>query len=97
MAADEGVRQLIEQSDVDVSPARKAAAMRSAVEKRCFALRQKMNKLVAVANPDLTDGWFDEVSCISLNPMIYQVSQSQIDFKIFTLSISHEDFGNCVD
>ena len=64
MAADEGVRQLIEQSNGDVSPAQKAAAMKSAVDKRCFALRHKMGKLVAVANPDLTDGWFDEVVCI---------------------------------
>jgi hypothetical protein len=64
MAADEGVRQLIEQSDGDVSPAQKAAAMKSAVDKRCISLRQKMGKLVAVANPELTDGWFDEVSWI---------------------------------
>jgi hypothetical protein len=62
MAADEGVRQLIEQSDGNVSPAQKAAAMKSAVDKRCILLRQKMGKLVAVANPELTDGWFDEVS-----------------------------------
>jgi hypothetical protein len=62
MAADEGVRQLIEQSDGDVSPAQKAAAMKSAVDKRCISLRQKMGKLVTVANPELTDGWFDEVS-----------------------------------
>ncbi len=64
MAADEGVRQLIEQSDVVVSPAQKTAVMKSAVDKRCIALHHKMQKLVAVANPDLTDGWFDEVSCI---------------------------------
>ena len=64
MASDEGVHQLVEQSDVVVSPAQKAAAMKSAVDKRCISLRQKMGKLVAVANPDLTDGWFDEVSSI---------------------------------
>jgi hypothetical protein len=64
MAADEGVRQLIEQSDGDVSPVQKAAAMKSAVDKRCISLRQKMGKLVAVANPELTEGWFDEVSWI---------------------------------
>jgi hypothetical protein len=63
VVADEGVRQLIEQSDGVVSSPQKAAAMKSAVEKRCIALRQKMGKLVAVANPDLTDGWFDEVIC----------------------------------
>jgi hypothetical protein len=56
MAADEGVRQLIEQSARVVSPAKKTAAMKSAVDKRCIALHQKMAKLVAVANPDLTDG-----------------------------------------
>ena len=64
MVADEGVRQLIEQSDVDVSPAQKAAAMKSAVDKRCIALRQKLVNLVAVANPNLTYGWFDVVSRI---------------------------------
>jgi hypothetical protein len=64
MAADEGVRQLIEQSDGDVSPAQKAAAMKSAVDKRRISMRQKMGKLVAVANPELTEGWFDEVSWI---------------------------------
>jgi hypothetical protein len=64
MAADEGVRQLFEQSDGVVSSAQKAAAMKSAVHKRCIALHQKMEKLVAVANPYLTDGWVDEVICI---------------------------------
>jgi hypothetical protein len=64
MAADEGVRQLIEQSDGDGSPAQKVAAMKSAVDKRCISLRQNMRKLVAVANPELTEGWFDEVSWI---------------------------------
>ena len=64
IAADEGVRQLVEQSDGDVSPAQKAAAMKSVMDKRCISLRQKMRKLVAVANLELTDGWFDEVICI---------------------------------
>ena len=64
MAVDEGVRQLIEQYDGVVSHAQKTAAMKSAMDKRCIALRQKMAKLVAVANPDLTDGWIVEVSCI---------------------------------
>jgi len=61
LAADEGARLLIEQSDGDVSAEDKAAAMKLAVEKRCVALKQKMGKLVAVANPELTDGWLHEV------------------------------------
>jgi hypothetical protein len=65
MTSNEDVRQLIEQSDVVISHAQKAAVMKSAVDKRCISLRQKMKNLVAVANPDLTDGWFDEVSSIS--------------------------------
>jgi len=63
MAADEGVRLLVEQSDGDLSPAQKTAAMKTAVEKRCITLRQKMGKLVAVANPELTDRCLQEVRC----------------------------------
>jgi hypothetical protein len=44
MAADEGIRQLIEQSDGDVPPAQKTAAMKSTMDKRCILLRQKMGK-----------------------------------------------------
>jgi hypothetical protein len=62
VAADEGVRQLVEQTEGEVSPADKAAAMTAAIEKRVVALRIKMGKLVAVANPELTDGWLREVS-----------------------------------
>ena len=62
LAADEGVRQLVEQSEGEVSRADKAAAMSAAIEKRAVALRIKMGKLVAVANPELTDGWLREVS-----------------------------------
>jgi hypothetical protein len=69
MSADEGVRQLTEQSDGDITASDKAAAMKSAVEKKCIALRQKMGKLVAVANPDLTDGWFQEVSALQHWPI----------------------------
>ena len=61
LAADEGIRQLVEQSEGEVSPADKAAAMKAAMEKRAVALRMKMGKLVAVANPELTDGWLREV------------------------------------
>ena len=66
LAADEGARQLLEQSEGEVSPADKAAAMKAAVEKRFVALRMKMGKLVAVANPELTDGWLREVRTLIL-------------------------------
>ena len=62
LAADEGVRQLVEQTEGEVSPAEKAAAMKVAIEKRAVALRMKMGKLVAVSNPELTDGWLREVN-----------------------------------
>ena len=61
LAADEGVRQLIEQSDGELCAADKAAAMKVAASKRAEALQKKMSKLVCVANPDLTDGWLREV------------------------------------
>ena len=61
LAADEGVRQLVEQTDGDVSAAEKSAAMKLVVSKRAEALHKKMSKLVCVANPDLTDGWLREV------------------------------------
>ena len=68
LAADEGARQLVEQSEGEVSPADKAAAMKAAVEKRSVALRMIMGKLVAVANPELTDGWLCEVRTLILCP-----------------------------
>ena len=61
LAADTGVRQLVEQSDVEVSAADKATAMKVATKKRAKALLKKMSKLVSLANPDLTDGWLREV------------------------------------
>jgi hypothetical protein len=61
VAADDGVRHLLEQSEGEVSPADKSTAMKAAVEKKALALRMKMAKLVAVANPELTDGWLCEV------------------------------------
>jgi len=61
IAADNGVRQLIEETDGEATASDKAAAMKSAVEKKTALLRLKMGKLVAVANPDLTDGWLREV------------------------------------
>ena len=61
LAADEGVRQLMEQADGEVSAAERATAMKVATRKRAQALLKKMSKLVALANPDLTDGWLREV------------------------------------
>jgi hypothetical protein len=67
LAADEGVRQLVEQSDVEVSAVEKATAMKDATKKRAKQLHKKMSKLVALANPDLTDGWLREVLTLFLN------------------------------
>ena len=64
LAADEGVRQLVEQSDVQVSAIEKATAMKVATKKRAKQLHKKMSKLVALANPDLTDGWLREVKTL---------------------------------
>jgi len=61
VAADEGLRQHKEHVEGDVTDASKAAAMRAAVEEKIQKLRLKLAKLVAVANPDLTDGWLEEV------------------------------------
>ena len=61
LAADEGVRQLIEQTDGEVGAAERAAVMKVAASKRAEALHKKMSKLVCVANPELTDGWLREV------------------------------------
>ena len=71
LAADEGARQLVEQSKGEVSPDNKAAAMKAVVEKRSVALRMKMRKLVVVANPKLTGGWLCEVRSLILCP--YQI------------------------
>jgi hypothetical protein len=69
IAADDGVRQLVEQTEGEVSPTDKAAAMKATVEKKAVALRMKMGKLVAVANPKLTDGWLREVRTLNLFPV----------------------------
>jgi hypothetical protein len=68
IAADDGLRQLLEQSEGEVSSADKAAAMNSAIEKRAVQLRMKMGKLVAVANPKLSDGWLREVHTLEHCP-----------------------------
>jgi len=61
IAADNAVRQLVEETNGEATASDKAGAMKSAVEKKTALLRIKMGKLVAVANPDLTDGWLREV------------------------------------
>ena len=60
-AADEGARQLVEQTDGELCAAEKATAMKVAASKRAEALHKKMSKLVCVANLELTDGWLREV------------------------------------
>ena len=71
LVADDGVHHLVEQSEGEVSPANKAAAMKAAVEKRAVALCMKMGKLVAVSNSELTDGWLREVRTLNLCPYKY--------------------------
>ena len=66
LAADEGVRQLLEHTDGEVGAVEKSAAMKVAASKRAEALHKKMSKLVCVANPELTDGWLREVC-----PLLY--------------------------
>ena len=61
LAADEGVRHLVEQTEDEVSPADKAAAMKAAFDKKAVALCNKMEKFVAVSNPELTADWLREV------------------------------------
>ena len=68
-AVDDGVRQLVEQSEEAVSHVDKAAAMKAAVEKRTVELRIKMGKFVVVSNPELTDSWLCEVRTLSLCPV----------------------------
>ena len=85
---DDGVRQLVEQTEGEVSPADKAAAMKAAVEKRAVALRMKMGKLVAVSNPELIDGWFREVCTLNIFP--YQSFQLILEKRTYepTTSLS---------
>ena len=61
LAADEGVRQLVEQTHRELCAAEKTTAIKAAALKRAEALHKKMSKLVCVANLELTDGWFAEV------------------------------------
>jgi len=74
IAADNGVRQVIEETDGEVTESEKAAAMKSATEKKIAGLRIKMGKLVAVANPDLTQGWLREVLLHSLFFILSNIS-----------------------
>jgi hypothetical protein len=64
VAVEEGLRQLVEQTEGTVCATEKATAMKVAAAKRAEALQKKMSKLVCVANPDLTDGWLREVYSI---------------------------------
>jgi hypothetical protein len=86
-AADDGVRQLVEQSEGEVSPADKAAAMKTAIEKRAVALRIKMGQLVAVSIPELSDGWLREVGTLTLSPY-HSVS---LMFNMISHPICHTD------
>ena len=67
-APNDGVRQLVEQSKGEVSPADKATVLKAAVEKRAMALRMKMGKLSVVSNPELTNGWLPEVRTLNIYP-----------------------------
>jgi hypothetical protein len=80
LAADDGVRLLVEQSEGEVSSADKAAAMKAAVEKKAVALRMKMAKLVVVANPELGDGWLREVHSLEHCP--YQSCHPIVEKRI---------------
>ena len=89
LAADDGLRLLVEQTEGEVSSVDKVAAMKAAVEKRAVALRMKMGKLVAVSNPELTDGWLNEVLSRNLCP--YHSFQVILDKRTLhlTSSLSH--------
>ena len=89
LAADDGLRLLVEQTEGEVSSVDKVAAMKAAVEKRAVALRMKMGKLVAVSNPDLTDGWLNEVRSGNFCP--YQIFQFILAKRTshLTKSLSH--------
>jgi hypothetical protein len=58
----------VEQSEGKVFHADKAAAMKSAIEKKAVTLRTKMGKLVVVSKPELTNGWLHEVGTLNLCP-----------------------------
>ena len=68
LSADDGVRQLVKQTEGEVFHADKAAAMKAAVEKKVVTLCMKMEKLVVVSNPELTNGWLREVCTLNLCP-----------------------------
>jgi hypothetical protein len=87
LAADDGVRQLMEQSEGEVSPADKATAMKSAMEKKVVSLRIKMGKLVVVSNPELTDGWLREVGLLILS----QYHSLQLILQKFSQPRCHTD------
>ena len=61
LSADDGVRQLVEQTDGEVFGAERAVAIKVVVSKKANALHKKMSKLVYMENPELTDGWLRKV------------------------------------
>ena len=62
LAADDGVRQLVKQSEGEVSPADNAVAMKTAVEKRVVALCMNMgNSLLFLTRNLLTVGFVSYV------------------------------------
>jgi hypothetical protein len=89
LAADDGLRLLVEQTEGEVSSADKVAAIKTAVEKRAVQLHMKMGKLVAVSNPELTDEWLNEVR--TRNIFSFQYFQLILDKRIsdLTKSLSH--------
>ena len=70
LAVDDGVCQFVEQTEGEVSPVDKAAAMKAAMEKRAVTFRIKMEKLVVVSSLELTDGWLREVGTLNLCPYL---------------------------
>jgi hypothetical protein len=48
----------------DVSPGVEAKAMWAGIKEKSLALRQKLGKLTAVANPELGDHFLAQVICL---------------------------------
>lgn len=82
VAGDVGARVHREQADGDVTPASVAAAMRAAMEVKIGKLKIKLGKLLAISNPELTDGWLQEV-------MDCRLSIASLFKKIFVPTFQH--------
>lgn len=61
VAGDVGARVHREQADGEVTASSVAEAMRKAIDAKVVKLKVKLGKFLAVANPELTDGWLHEV------------------------------------